>query len=279
MTLAAAEPADGGLPGAVVSYRTSANTERLLAWHAQRAIESLSESGAVDLGVVQARANGHFMGTARMGLDPATSVCDPWGFTHRVRNLGIIDGSVFPTASGMNPTSTIAALALRTAQRLIDERGAPASRPATVRTSAARTAPLRLAAPPAQAFTFEERVLLNRVGDVLIPGADGMPSASEAGVGTELLDALLRARPDLGSRLHEALPLVPPGPLSLQALRDLGRSTFAALTLVVAGAYYLSPGVRDLLDWHSERGRPLETGAFPAYISEGLLDHLVGQPH
>ena len=43
----------------------------------------------------------------------------------------------------------------------------------------------------------------------------------------------------------------------------------------MAGAYYLSPRVRDLLDWHSERGRPLEMGAFPEYIAEGLLDHLV----
>lgn len=272
-----AESDGAGLAGVVVTYRTSANTERLLAWHAQRAIESLNAAGAVDIGVVQARANGHFMGTARMGLDPATSVCDRWGFTHRISNLGIIDGSVFPTASGMNPTSTISALALRTAQHLIDERGLPASRPSTVRTSDAQSmTPLRLAPAPVEAFTPAERVALNGAGDVLIPGGDGMPSASEAGLGSDLLDALLRARPDLGAPLHEALSRIPAEPFSPQALRDLGRPTFATLALVVAGAYYLSSQVRDLLDWHSERGRPLETGAFPEYIAEGLLDHLVG---
>ena len=38
-------------------------------------------------------ANGHFMGTARMGTDPRTSVVDPWGMAHDVANLGIVDGS------------------------------------------------------------------------------------------------------------------------------------------------------------------------------------------
>jgi choline dehydrogenase-like flavoprotein len=276
-----AETDSAGMAGAVVHYRTSGNTERLLTWHAQRAIESLTEAGVRDIAVVQARANGHFMGTARMGLDPTSSVCDRWGFTHRIRNLGIIDGSVFPTASGMNPTSTISALALRTAQRLIDQRGAPMA-PKPVSASPETAIGLRLPTPmavlpvtPAPDFTAEERARLNGVGDVLIPGGDAMPSASDAGLGGHLLDALLRARSDLAAPLHSAVAQVPAEELSLQRLRDLGRPAFSTLTLAVAGAYYLSPQVRELLDWHSERGRPLETGAFPAYIAEGLLDHLI----
>ncbi len=41
-----------------------------------------------------------------MGTDPATSVCDPWGRTHDVPNLFVVDGSLFVTAGGLNPTST-----------------------------------------------------------------------------------------------------------------------------------------------------------------------------
>jgi hypothetical protein len=179
----------------------------------------------------------------------------------------------------MNPTSTISALALRTAQRLIDERGVPAPRPTHV-TGPARAATTlgfstKVAEPAAAGFTSEERARLGAVGDILIPGGDGMPSAGEAGLGSDLLDALLRVRPDLAAPLHSALSLAPAEGLSLQRLRDIGRAAFATLTLVVAGAYYLSPSVRDLLDWHNERGRPLEMGAFPAYIAEGLLDHLI----
>jgi choline dehydrogenase-like flavoprotein len=55
------------------------------------------------------------MGTARMGDDPAASVVDRWGRAHDVPNLFIVDGSVFVNCASINPTSTIQALALRTA--------------------------------------------------------------------------------------------------------------------------------------------------------------------
>ena len=55
------------------------------------------------------------MGTARMELDLDQSVVDPWGRTHEVENLYIIDGSIFVTAGSVNPTSTMQALALRIA--------------------------------------------------------------------------------------------------------------------------------------------------------------------
>ena len=52
------------------------------------------------------------------GLDPATSVVNEWGRSHDVRNLFIIDGSVFVTSAGVNPTSTIQALALYVADAI-----------------------------------------------------------------------------------------------------------------------------------------------------------------
>jgi choline dehydrogenase-like flavoprotein len=52
------------------------------------------------------------MGTARMGTDPARSVVNDWGRCHDVRNLFIVDGSIFVTSAAVNPTCTIQALAL-----------------------------------------------------------------------------------------------------------------------------------------------------------------------
>ena len=63
----------------------------------------------------------HLMGTCRMGNDPKTSVCNPFGQTHDVRNLFIADGSLFPTSTPANPTLTIQAMATRVAFH-IDER-------------------------------------------------------------------------------------------------------------------------------------------------------------
>ena len=60
----------------------------------------------------------HMNGTARMGDDPATSVvnadCRSWD----IPNLWICDGCVFPTVGGVNPSLTIQAIALRTADRI-----------------------------------------------------------------------------------------------------------------------------------------------------------------
>lgn len=57
----------------------------------------------------------HPMGSARAGRDPRTSAAKPTGECHEVRNLWIGDGSILPTAPGVNPTITIMSVALRTA--------------------------------------------------------------------------------------------------------------------------------------------------------------------
>jgi choline dehydrogenase-like flavoprotein len=65
----------------------------------------------------------HQMGTMRMGNDPDTSVVDADQRFHGIPNLYAIDGSVFPTSGGYNPTLTIEALAWRAAERLARARG------------------------------------------------------------------------------------------------------------------------------------------------------------
>jgi gluconate 2-dehydrogenase alpha chain len=61
----------------------------------------------------------HVMGTARMGDDPAASVCDRWGRVHGLENVVLADSSVFPTSSGYGPTLTLVALALRAAGAVV----------------------------------------------------------------------------------------------------------------------------------------------------------------
>jgi glucose dehydrogenase len=60
----------------------------------------------------------HFMGTTRMGDDPATSVCDGYGRVHDLDNLYVASSSLFPTSAASHPTTTIAALAIRTGEHL-----------------------------------------------------------------------------------------------------------------------------------------------------------------
>jgi choline dehydrogenase-like flavoprotein len=61
----------------------------------------------------------HVFGTCRMGRDPARSVVNADGRSHRWRNLWLADASVFPSSGGGEaPSLTIHALALRTAERI-----------------------------------------------------------------------------------------------------------------------------------------------------------------
>jgi long-chain-alcohol oxidase len=60
----------------------------------------------------------HLMGTARMGDSPATSACRLDGELWDVRNAVVVDGSAFPSASGVNPMITIEAIAHMNASAL-----------------------------------------------------------------------------------------------------------------------------------------------------------------
>lgn len=60
----------------------------------------------------------HQCGTARMGADPATSVVDAFGKAHDHDNLWILDASILPTSAAVNPSLTVAALALRAGERI-----------------------------------------------------------------------------------------------------------------------------------------------------------------
>jgi choline dehydrogenase-like flavoprotein len=58
---------------------------------------------------------GHVMGTYRMGDDPKTSVVNSWQCSHDHANLYLVGSGTFPTVGTANPTLTLSALALRTA--------------------------------------------------------------------------------------------------------------------------------------------------------------------
>jgi choline dehydrogenase-like flavoprotein len=62
---------------------------------------------------------GHPCGTLRMGTDPRVSVTGPDGRVHGLANLWVADAGLFPTSMGVNPSLTIAALALRAAHLIL----------------------------------------------------------------------------------------------------------------------------------------------------------------
>jgi choline dehydrogenase-like flavoprotein len=109
-----------GIPAPKITYQLSENSQRMLAHAIARGTEILKAAGAWDVSSEAPLAVGgwHLMGTARMGRDPHHSVVNEWGRSHDVKNLFIVDGSIFVTSAGVNPTSTIQALALYVADQM-----------------------------------------------------------------------------------------------------------------------------------------------------------------
>ena len=58
-----------------------------------------------------------------MGQDPRTSVTNPWGQVHGLRNVYVGGASTYVTGSAVNPTLTLYALALRTAKHVRERFG------------------------------------------------------------------------------------------------------------------------------------------------------------
>ncbi len=109
-----------GIPAPRIRYTLSENSAKMLDHAVARGIEVLQAAGAKDVFTTAPVpfAGWHLLGTARMGLDASRSVVNEWGRAHDVKNLFIVDGSVFVTGGGVNPTSTLQATALYIADQI-----------------------------------------------------------------------------------------------------------------------------------------------------------------
>lgn len=112
-----------GLPLARIHSHLDDGEISRLAFMARTAREILLASGAEEIfeeyGTYDSFLSTHVFGTCRMGADPAQSVVDITGRSHRWRNLYVADASVFPSSGGGEaPSLTIEALGIRTAAHL-----------------------------------------------------------------------------------------------------------------------------------------------------------------
>ena len=113
-----------GIPAPKMIYSLDQNTKDMIRHGIGSAAAAFEEAGAREVVAEElvAYAGFHLLGTARMGDDPETSVVDRTCRSHDVRNLMVVDGSVFVTAAALNPTPTIQAVALWAADALTADR-------------------------------------------------------------------------------------------------------------------------------------------------------------
>ena len=125
-----------GVPVARTTYRPHRHEIVASQHHGGRLRSIVQETGAEHIAFATSPATGelgtdvrsqismlpisrHVVGTARMGRDPKTSVCDEWGRLWEAPNVLVADSSLFPTISGYGPTLTLVALAIRNAQAFL----------------------------------------------------------------------------------------------------------------------------------------------------------------
>lgn len=113
VTLDPEEEDQYGLPVARVTFGWGENDKRLFRAGIEKERQILEAAGAEVTWAADDTA--HLLGACRMGGDPRTSVVDAWCRSWDVPNLFVSDGSVFVTSAAVNPSLTIQAIAMRTA--------------------------------------------------------------------------------------------------------------------------------------------------------------------
>ena len=108
-----------GLPRLRIRHTYTRADLRRRAALVRRAKRVLRRCGAFAFYTHKLRTFSHALGTVRMGPDASTAPLDGDCRFRGLRNLLVVDGSALPTAAGVNPALTIAANALRAADRLV----------------------------------------------------------------------------------------------------------------------------------------------------------------
>lgn len=116
---------DAGIPGVRFHYKWGENESAMFRDFQEVAADLLRKAGAEMLPnqhpkPFQPGSSIHYVGTARMGSDPKSSVVNSMNRLHDVQNVWVNDAAVFVTAGNQNPTLTILALAMRATERMID---------------------------------------------------------------------------------------------------------------------------------------------------------------
>ena len=113
-----------------------------------------------------------------------------------------------------------------------------------------------------------DRETLAGLADALIPAADGMPSATEAGATGALLDEVLSVRGDLEEPLA-TLTATAAGRdprAEVDRLQANEPELFEALTTAIAGGYFMSDDVRERLGYPGQEALKLEDDQDPALL-------------
>lgn len=123
-------------------------------------------------------------------------------------------------------------------------------------------------------LTPEDRQTFQSIADILLPAHGRLPGAAEAGVGGDLLDAVMAHRPDLVPALLRGLRTVrgEAGRAAAELLLKNDGEAFDAIGLAASGAYFMSPTVRERLGYPGQESLRYDVTETAEYERNGMLD-------
>ncbi len=115
------------------------------------------------------------------------------------------------------------------------------------------------------------------LADVLIPEAEGMPSATQVEVHGAILDRVVELRPDLREAFFRGLNKAEgqDPPQAAQALNKDDPEALGAIGLLASAAYYMEPSVRERIGYPGQENRAIDADAEPEYVANGMLQVVI----
>jgi hypothetical protein len=107
-------------------------------------------------------------------------------------------------------------------------------------------------------LTDDQRDIYARMADILIPSAEGMPSATEAEIPSKWIDDALRYRPDLEQSFIRAISYGAKyeAKQAVEVLNKEDVEAFDTLGVLTSGAYFLNPIVKKLIGYPGQVPSP-----------------------
>ncbi len=122
----------------------------------------------------------------------------------------------------------------------------------------------------------ERRATFAKLADLLIPAAEGMPSATQAGADGAALDRVAELRHDKRAAFFRGLDRAAgqDPAAALETLNHDDPEAMGAIGLFASAAYYLQPEVRALVGYPGQENRPVEPDAEPdhADLLQAVID-------
>ena len=139
--------------------------------------------------------------------------------------------------------------------------------------------PIRHTKPPRSLSDSEQNTIL-RIADTLIPAAGPNPKASDVGEFLPYLHLALAARRDVFDIVIAAVARlrdVADGDLrnELKAMWANDKDSFDPLSAVIAGAYFMTPQIKELIGYPGQHRDPAGLEDAADELETGILDQVI----